>query len=158
MQMYNFECPRLIDLNKTKDTRGSMTVMFEGMNNSEIILKATTSNFGTLRGFHWQRPPQSQSKLITVTKGEIFDVCIEVNNDKLTSNIFVNKLHTAQQLYVPPNFAHAYLSLCDDTHVTYLCDAAYGNEVSYNPITAFSGWPLNKINLKISNKDLNNEI
>ncbi|MDB2323475.1 dTDP-4-dehydrorhamnose 3,5-epimerase [Planktomarina temperata] len=156
--MYDYECPKLIDLNRTNDIRGSMTVMYEGSGHSAIVLKTTTSNFGTLRGFHWQRVPKLQSKLITVTKGEIFDVCIEVDNGQLTSNIFVNRLSAAQQLYVPPNFAHAYLSLVDDTQVTYLCDGAYGNEVSYNPREAFSDWPIDLADLKISNKDLNNGI
>ena len=73
---------------------------------------------------------------------------------ELTENVTVNELSVGEQIFVPDNFAHAYLCLCDDTLVTYLCDGEYGNEKSFNPLLAWPYWPIVEKDLIVSHKDL----
>lgn len=77
---------------------------------------------GTLRGFHWQEPPHLESKLFRCTRGSVFDVIIDMRPDSPTfeqwSSVELSAA-TRRQLYVPEQFAQAFLTLEDDTEMTY---------------------------------------
>jgi dTDP-4-dehydrorhamnose 3,5-epimerase len=82
---------------------------------------------GVLRGMHFQRT-QPQGKLISVLRGEIFDVAIDIRR---TSPAFgqwqgiVLSEHKAQQLWLPPGFAHGFLVLSDIADVLYKTSSYY---------------------------------
>jgi dTDP-4-dehydrorhamnose 3,5-epimerase len=76
---------------------------------------------GVLRGLHYQAPPHAQGKLIRCTRGAILDVCVDirVGSPSYGRHVAV-ELSAANwaQLWVPPGFAHGYVTLGDDCEVT----------------------------------------
>lgn len=77
---------------------------------------------GTLRGFHWQTPPHLESKLFRCTRGSVYDVVIDMRPDSPTFEQWAGVELTAEsrrQLYVPESFAQAFVTLEDDTEMTY---------------------------------------
>lgn len=77
---------------------------------------------GTLRGFHWQTPPNPEAKLFRCTRGSVYDVVIDMRPDSPTFEQWAAvELSAAsrRQLYVPESFAQAFLTLEADTEMTY---------------------------------------
>ena len=83
---------------------------------------------GTLRGLHFQRPPQAQGKLVRCLQGRIWDVAVDIRPSSATLGTWVAQELTAErgeQLYIPPGFAHGFLTLVDNCIVAYKCTAYY---------------------------------
>ncbi|PWW60362.1 dTDP-4-dehydrorhamnose 3,5-epimerase [Actinokineospora spheciospongiae] len=83
---------------------------------------------GTLRGFHFQAEPDSEAKTIRCTRGAIHDVIVDLRRGSPTYLHHFGATLSAENrlaLHVPRNFAHAYLTLTDDTEVLYHVSAAY---------------------------------
>jgi dTDP-4-dehydrorhamnose 3,5-epimerase len=77
---------------------------------------------GTLRGMHYQMPPQGETKLVRCVAGGIHDVIIDLRQESPTYKQWTGVELTSgnrRQLYVPQGCAHGYLTLCDDTEVAY---------------------------------------
>lgn len=82
---------------------------------------------GTLRGMHYQFP-RWEAKLVRVTRGQIFDVIVDLRPPSPTyKRHFATVLSAANHtmLYVPEGFAHGFLSLEDDTEIFYQMSAYY---------------------------------
>lgn len=76
---------------------------------------------GTLRGMHWQSP-NGEAKLVTVTRGAIRDVIVDIRPDSPTfKQVFSVDLEATQHraLFVPTGFAHGFITMMDDTEVRY---------------------------------------
>jgi dTDP-4-dehydrorhamnose 3,5-epimerase len=87
---------------------------------------------GVLRGLHYQRPPQAQGKLVTVVKGEVFDVAVDIRRGSPTYRQWVGVRlceDLPQLLYIPPGFAHGFCVLSDEAHFTYKVTAEYAPEL-----------------------------
>jgi dTDP-4-dehydrorhamnose 3,5-epimerase len=83
----------------------------------------------TLRGLHFQKQPFAQSKLIKVISGSIIDFVIDINPNSSTYlkvNIF--DMDAGDELFVPNNYAHGFLTLEKNTIVQYLVDNIYNPE------------------------------
>jgi dTDP-4-dehydrorhamnose 3,5-epimerase len=83
---------------------------------------------GTLRGLHFQRPPYAESKLFRVTRGAIYDVIVDLRPESPTYLRWESvELRAGQHrmLFVPERFGQAFLTLEDDTEVTYQVSAPY---------------------------------
>ena len=83
---------------------------------------------GTLRGMHFQNDPYQETKLIRCTRGSIFDVIIDLRKDSPTYKQYVGVELTQdnyKMLYVPEDFAHGFITLEDNTEVTYLVTEFY---------------------------------
>lgn len=83
---------------------------------------------GTLRGLHYQTPPSAQGKLVRVTRGSVFDVAIDIRAGSPRFGHWAGLTLTASagnQIFVPAGFAHAFLTLEDDTEVQYKVTAPY---------------------------------
>jgi dTDP-4-dehydrorhamnose 3,5-epimerase len=83
---------------------------------------------GTVRGMHYQAPPRREAKLVRCTRGAIFDAVVDLHPDSPTfGRPFTVELtadgHLA--LYVPPELAHGFQTLEDDTEVLYQMSEAY---------------------------------
>lgn len=84
-----------------------------------------------LRGLHFQNAPFSQGKLIRVIKGSVLDVAVDLRKDSLTYGEHFKLIlseKNKKQLYVPPGFAHGFLTLEDDTIFSYKCTQYYNKE------------------------------
>ncbi len=80
------------------------------------------SSQGVLRGLHYQLDPHPQGKLVRCVVGEIFDVAVDLRRASSTFGQWcAARLSAAnqQQLWVPPGFAHGFLSLSDGVEVLY---------------------------------------
>jgi dTDP-4-dehydrorhamnose 3,5-epimerase len=83
---------------------------------------------GTLRGMHFQKPPADQAKLISVLRGRIFDVAVDVRRNSPTFGNHVSaelSAESALQLYIPAGFAHGFLTLENDVIVNYKVSKSY---------------------------------
>ncbi len=126
----------IIDLNLLEDDRGFFARMFCREEFVAAGLEPTVEQgnmsfnhkAGTLRGMHLQVQPAPEAKTIRCTRGAILDVIVDLRHGSPTRFQHVAVELTADNrkaLYVPPFFAHGYLTLADDTEVTYLVSGAY---------------------------------
>lgn len=85
----------------------------------------------TVRGLHFQSPPHAQTKLISVLRGAIIDVALDIRSGSPGYGQSVSVRLTAEggeQLLVPKGFAHGYRTLTPDTLVFYKVDDFYAPE------------------------------
>ncbi len=83
---------------------------------------------GTLRGLHFQRAPHREVKLVRCTRGALYDVIVDIRPDSTAYGEWMGVALSAdahRMLYVPEGFAHGFLTLKDDTEVTYQVSAFY---------------------------------
>lgn len=149
-----------------EDERGHF---FESYNKNIFSRQGITFDFvqdnqsfsqkGVLRGMHFQNPPFEQGKLIRVISGSVFDVAIDIRKDSATygkwSSVVlsdVNKL----MYWIPPGFAHGFLTLEDNTILTYKCTAVYNKAsegaIIWNDPELCINWGIN--NPLVSAKDM----
>ena len=86
------------------------------------------SNYGTLRGLHYQRQPKAQGKLVRVTLGEIFDVAVDIRRDSPTFGKWVAvRISAANRrlVYVPPWCAHGFCVVTSEAEVLYQTTEEY---------------------------------
>jgi len=80
------------------------------------------SRRGVLRGLHYQLPPHAQGKLVRVVAGEVFDVAVDIRKGSPTFGRWVGEFlseSNKRQLWIPPGFAHAFITLSDTAEVLY---------------------------------------
>ncbi len=80
------------------------------------------SKKGTLRGLHYQLDPMAQGKLVRVTKGEVFDVIVDIRKNSKTFLTWTSLLlncHEKNQIWIPKGFAHGFLTLSDEAILEY---------------------------------------
>ena len=126
----------VIDLARNEDERGFFARTFcvdefqsRGLN-ARLVQCSVSFNKtrGTLRGMHWQEPPQAECKLVRVTRGAIFDVIVDLRPTSPTfKQYFAIELNADNhtQVYVPEGFAHGFQTLEDATEVAYQISAAH---------------------------------
>ncbi len=114
---------------------------------------------GTLRGLHFQTPPHEQAKLVTVVRGAVYDVVVDVRPNSPTRGQWAGVSLTAdkgEMLFVPRGFAHGFVTLVDETVVSYKVDAPYAVDceagIRWNDPTLNISWPI-KTNVTLSDKD-----
>ena len=117
------------------------------------------STKGVLRGLHFQEPPFEQGKLVRVARGAVMDVSVDIRKDSSTYGQWTAlelSEHNKRMLWIPPGFAHGFVTMEDDTIFIYKCTNFYNRE-SENSII----WNDPEINIKwdiddpiISEKDL----
>jgi len=89
------------------------------------------SGKGVLRGLHFQNPPFAQGKLVRVIKGAILDVSVDIRKDSPTYGQHLSvelSEKTKTIVWIPPGFAHGFLTLKDNTIFSYKCTGAYNKE------------------------------
>lgn len=85
------------------------------------------SRGGVLRGLHFQEP-HAQGKLVTVLRGEVFDVAVDVRVGSPTFGRwegFTLSAESGRQLWLPPGFAHGFVVTSADALFSYKCTEYY---------------------------------
>lgn len=106
------------------------------------------SRRGVLRGLHFQNP-NAQGKLVSCLKGRVFDVAVDLRTGSPTFKRWYGAELSAEnrrQLWVPPGFAHGFLTLEDDTLFLYKCTETYApnseGSLLWNDESIGIQWPL----------------
>ena len=89
------------------------------------------SQKNVLRGLHFQKPPFAQGKLVRVVKGAVLDVAVDLRTNSETYGQWeAVELSEENKLmyWIPPGFAHGFLTLRNDTVFTYKCTNVYNKE------------------------------
>lgn len=152
----------LLKRKRLADARGHLSRLFdaEGMagfgwlSGIAQVNETVTLHAGTVRGFHFQRPPAAEAKLVTCLRGRVLDVAIDIRRgsptflDHYAVELSGENLHS---LLIPEGFAHGFQALTDDVQLLYAHSAPYRAEAEggLNPLDPKLGvtWPLPVINL-----------
>ena len=115
---------------------------------------------GVLRGLHYQLPPRAQGKLVRVVQGEVFDVAVDIRKGSPTYGQWVGEILSAdnkKQLWIPPGFAHGFLTLSDTAEFLYKTTDYWSPEheraILWNDATLNIDWPLNGLTPQLAAKD-----
>ncbi len=126
----------LVDLDRIDDDRGFFARSWcrrefetHGLNPNLVQCNISFNRRrGTLRGLHYQAPPNEEAKLVRVTRGAIFDVVLDVRPQSPTALQWLSVELTDKNrrgLYVAEGFAHGFQTLADDTEVLYQMSEFY---------------------------------
>ena len=114
---------------------------------------------GTLRGLHYQLNPMCQAKLIRCTRGELWDVAVDIRKGSPQYGQWIGVYLSAEnkrQVLVPRGFAHGFITLTDDVEVQYKADNYYAPEcdgnIRWNDPDIGIEWPIKPVIL--SSKDV----
>jgi len=151
------------------DSRGYFFESFSQLKFEESVIKTrfvqdneSKSEYGVLRGLHYQLPPLAQSKLVKVVSGTVLDVAVDIRKGSPTFGRYVAAELSAQNklmMFIPRGFAHGFIVLSKECIFQYKCDNYYSVEsegaLSWNDPTVAIDWrvPINDISL--SEKDKN---
>jgi len=115
---------------------------------------------GTIRGLHYQVGDKAQGKLCQVIQGRVQDVSVDIRFDSPTfGKYFSIELsdEDKKQLWIPPGFAHGFLSLTDHSEVIYKTTDYWAPEfercISWDDPDLAIDWPLQGMKPILSKKD-----
>lgn len=154
----------LIEPDRFVDQRGFFQENFRSEHYRQLGIKQpllqdnwSRSYKGVLRGMHFQRT-MPQGKLVTVLRGEIYDVAVDIRPQSANFGKWqavVLGESRAQQLWLPPGFAHGFLVLSDIADVLYKTSSYYNaadeGSFSWNDPAVNISWP--ETPLMLSAKD-----
>jgi len=115
---------------------------------------------GTLRGLHYQLPPDTEVKLVRCIRGALWDVIVDVRPGSPSFGRWFGAELTAQNrrmMYVPRGFAHGFITLTDDSELIYFVSDFYEPKqergLRWNDPKIAIDWPIAPS--VISDKDAN---
>ena len=115
------------------------------------------SSHGVLRGLHYQVAPALQGKLVRVASGRIWDVAVDMRRSSPRLGQWAAAELSADnglQLWVPPGFAHGFLTLSESADVLYKATAYYapGEEriLAWDDERVGIEWPLGRLRSPVS--------
>jgi len=117
------------------------------------------SGRGVLRGLHFQLPPFEQGKLVRVIKGAVLDVAIDIRKNSPFYGKWVSQELTEKNklmMWIPPGFAHGFLTLEDQTVFSYKCTQIYDRNsekvIAWNDPDIDINWNVENPNLSERDK------
>ena len=153
-----------------KDNRGSFSEQYHrsnflkemGVEIDFIQDNITHSKKGVLRGLHYQLYPNTQSKLVSVIKGTVLDVVLDIRKGSPTfGKYFTQELSDQNhfQLFIPRGFAHGYITLSQTSIFQYKVDNYYHPQsegsIAPNDPDLQIDWKLPESKWILSDKDKN---
>ena len=137
------------------------TCKAEGVDIKFVQDNQASSQYGVIRGLHYQLAPFGQTKFIRVLSGKILDVVVDLRKGSPSfGKVFTLELSAENhlQLLVPKGFAHGYSVLSEKAEVFYKCDEFYSKEneagLSFNDTILNIDWKIPVGKEIISEKDL----
>ncbi|MBO4993641.1 MAG: dTDP-4-dehydrorhamnose 3,5-epimerase [Alistipes sp.] len=118
------------------------------------------SRYGVLRGLHFQKGKDAQSKLVRVVKGRVLDVAVDIRRGSPTFGKYVAVELTEEnhrQLFIPRGFAHGFSVLSEEVVFQYKCDNLYAPQsegaIAWNDPEIGIDWGLKAEDVLLSAKD-----
>lgn len=150
-----------------EDARGYFLETYNQKKFEEVIEKTSfvqdnesKSSKGVLRGFHFQKPPFDQAKLVRCIEGEVLDVAVDIRKNSKTYGQHVAVLLSGKnkrQLFVPRGFAHGFLVLSESATFAYKVDNWYAPDfeagIRWNDKQLNIQWGMEDVELLVSEKD-----
>lgn len=135
----DFDGVIIIEPDVFEDSRGWFMESYSSVKMKEIGIDRVfvqdnhsySSKKGVVRGLHFQDEPMEQAKLVRCSRGSILDVIVDIRKGSpryskwfSTHLSSINKM----QLYIPPGYAHGFVTLEDDTEVQYKVDRLFSRQ------------------------------
>ncbi len=173
MRVESLEIPEVLVLSPLRhgDERGFFSEVYRADALAEHGVRAAfvqdnhalSRQRGVLRGLHYQVPPNAQGKLVRCARGAILDVAVDIRRGSPTFGRHVSLELTEanwRQVWVPPGFAHGYVTLEPDSEVLYKTTAYYDPSaergVAWDDPALGIDWRLPADALTLSAKDRRN--
>jgi dTDP-4-dehydrorhamnose 3,5-epimerase len=165
---FDISGPLLIEPTRIGDARGWFSETFradifqEKAGPVEFVQhnQSMSAAKGTVRGLHFQIEPMAQGKLVRCLNGAILDVAVDIRRSSPTFGQHVSAELTAEkghQLWVPPGFAHGFVTLADNTEVFYLVTSHYSpahdRGLLWNDAALGIDWRIGAGHAQLSDKD-----
>jgi dTDP-4-dehydrorhamnose 3,5-epimerase len=127
---------KVIQRNPIGDHRGYFERMFCGeelhswMQGRGIVQinHSMTAKRGTVRGLHFQNPPDAETKIVSCLSGQVFDVAVDLRKGSPTFLRWHSEILSAENhrtLLIPEGFAHGFQTMTEECELLYLHTAAY---------------------------------
>lgn len=118
------------------------------------------SSYGVLRGMHFQKGKDAQSKLVRVVKGRVLDVAVDIRKGAPTFGRYVAvelSEDNHRQLFIPRGFAHGFVVLSQEAIFQYKCDNLYApaseGAIAWNDPQLGIEWGIPVEDIILSEKD-----
>ncbi|MCE5331074.1 MAG: dTDP-4-dehydrorhamnose 3,5-epimerase [Bacteroidales bacterium] len=118
------------------------------------------SGYGVIRGLHYQLHPHSQSKLVSVIQGVVWDVAVDLRASSPTYGQWYGVELTGEnhlQFFIPQGFAHGFSVLSETAVFSYKCDDFYNpaleRGIIYNDPALSIDWKIPAGKALVSDKD-----
>ena len=103
----------------------------EGLDINFVQDNQSLSAKGVLRGLHFQNPPFAQGKLVSVIIGAVMDVVVDIRKNSATFGKHFPLVLSGENkisFWIPPGFAHGFITLEEDTIFSYKCTEVYNKQ------------------------------
>lgn len=149
------------------DTRGYFFESYNERDFNTLVGKVnfiqdneSRSQYGVLRGLHFQKGEHSQAKLVRVVRGKVYDVAVDLRKSSPTFGKYVGVELTEdnhRQFFIPRGFAHGFAVMSDIAVFQYKCDNLYAPEsegaIMWNDPDLNINWPVEADKVILSEKD-----
>ena len=145
------------------DTRGFLNKPFSEVdlleNNIQFKVAESfysMSNKNVIRGMHFQKPPLAQGKIVTVIKGNITDVLLDLRKTSKSYSTYISlnmKERDGKSIFIPKGIAHGFLGRDKENIVLYFADSKYSMEHESGIRYDSFGYKWNVMNPLISERD-----
>lgn len=123
------------------------------------------SSYGVIRGLHYQLNPFSQTKLVSVIVGKVFDVAVDLREGSPTFGKWYGVELSDEnhlQFLIPQGFAHGFSVLSETAIFSYKCDNFYAPQhdrgIAYNDPALNIDWQIPADKVSVSDKDNNHPV
>ncbi len=131
-----------------------------GIDNQFVQDNQSLSQYGVIRGLHYQLAPYAQSKLVRVLEGSVWDVAVDIRKNSPTFGQYYGIELSAKnrlQLYIPQGFAHGFAVTSEWAVFFYKCDSFYHPDsergIHYQDPSLKIDWPIPSDRVLVSAKD-----
>lgn len=151
------------------DERGYFFESYNQKNFNSLVKEITfvqdnesCSQYGVIRGLHFQKSPYAQSKLVRVVKGRVLDVAVDIRHGSPTFGKHVKVELTENnhlQFFIPKGFAHGFAVLSETAVFQYKCDNFYAPQsegaIAWDDPDLAIDWQIPQDKIILSKKDSN---